>query len=123
MKYFAEYKLFDLEAVSLQSTEQLGANKENEDAVATSLISLCSKDVASMEISDDLITAKDRGVALAYKFINERIIDRTEPFFSTLKKVNSKTFKSVFNTPIKNEENKTKVIKADWKLIQKLLNA
>ena len=72
VKYFAEYKLFYLEAVYLQSTEPLGADIENEDAVKTSVISLYSKDVASIEISDDLITSKDRGVALTYRFIKER---------------------------------------------------
>ena len=70
-----------------------------------------------------MITAKDCGVPLTYIFIKERLIYRTEQFFFYIEKVNSKTFKRLYNTPIKNEENKTKVIKAGRKLIQKLLNA
>ena len=44
-------------------------------------------------------------------------------FFSSLKRHKSKTFKYLYNTTVTNKNNERKTIKADRKLIQKLLNA
>ena len=66
------------------------------------LFSLTSNDIATEDIEDALLAATTRGAELLRKYVSTRIDERNIPFFSPMKRQNSKTFsglyKSVFNT-------------------------
>ena len=52
-----------------------------------------------------------------------RIVKRNIPFFSPMKRQNSKTFSSLYKPFVNATENVKKVVEADRRLMQRLLNA
>ncbi|MES9879848.1 MAG: hypothetical protein ABW185_03105, partial [Sedimenticola sp.] len=85
------------------------------------LVSLTSNDVASNEIKADLLSAESRGMHMVKVNVTERLIDTTIPFHDTMKRNCSKTFASLYHCSTVNQKQEKKVVKADRKLIQKLL--
>ena len=87
------------------------------------LIALTTNDVVTDDIATDLLSASERGKQLVQNFVKQRIIKRTEPIYSTIKRQNSKTFKHLYSTAPTSVVAEKRVIKDDRKLIPRLLNA
>ena len=86
------------------------------------LVSLATKDVASAEIVKDLMEAKTKSVEAIVQNVQERLILKKTGFFQPMKKKNSKTFAGIYQVSVGSKQ-KTQVIKADRKLLQRLLTA
>ena len=89
------------------------------------LISIASKDVASEEVCNDLLTCENKGKVLVEEFIQKRINDKTVDLHSPLPRVKSRTFSSMYkDNPSKDSKSSSsKLLKADRKLLQRLFNA
>ena len=103
--------------------EDAGDNAGQEAECEPQLISLATKDVATSDIQKDLLTAKDRGIALVCDNVKQCLIDQSVPFFHPLKRNISKTFGTLYRANITNKNNDKKTLKADRRLIQQLFNA
>ena len=55
--------------------------------------------------------------------MSTRIVERNIPFFSPMKRQNSKTFSSLYKSFVNTAGNAKKIVKADRRLMQRLLNA
>ena len=86
------------------------------------LMSLASSDVATGEITENLLTADVKGKTLVEQNVQERLVECTTPFFSPLKRQQLKTFADLYKCT-EGKQKRTKEIKADRHLIQRLLNA
>ena len=67
------------------------------------LMSLASNDVATnflCQIEQDLLTAEDRGQKLVKNTVQQRLVDKTVPFFDPLTRNNSKTFGTLYKTTV-----------------------
>ena len=84
------------------------------------LLFLTTNDVGTEDIEDAPLTANTRGAELVRKYVSTCIVVRNIPFFSPMKRQN--ILKSVQICCKYNWECK-KVVKADRRLMQKLLNA
>ena len=62
------------------------------------MIALTTNDVVTDDIATDLLSASERGKQIVHNFVEQRIIKRTEPLYSTIKRQNSKTFKHLYST-------------------------
>ena len=87
------------------------------------LMSLATHDVASEDITNDLLTANERGVVQVKNFVRDRLVEKKVNFFDPVKRNNSKTFATLYKAKVITKRSEAKTIKADRKLIQKLLNA
>jgi hypothetical protein len=94
-----------------------------ENDATQKLIAATTKDVATEEITKALLNAKARGEQLLADNIRARIEEKTTPFFSVLKKNKPLTFASMYKMTVTSEQKEVKVVKADRKLMQQLLNA
>ena len=82
--------------------EDAGDNAGQEAECEPQLISLATKDVATSDIQKDLLTAKDRGIALVCDNVKQCLIDQSVPFFHPLKRNISKTFGTLYRANITN---------------------
>ena len=88
------------------------------------LRSLTTNDLATDGITTDLLTAEEKGVELVKQNVKERLVERSVPFFEKQKRQKSKTFATLYETPVHDKKPKTtKAIKADRQLMQRLFNA
>lgn len=121
-KLFTQLTKFDVFRTHTTMTE-----REDVDAVSDvteiPLVSLATKDIATSEVVADLLTAKDRGKQCLMTNVKERLIEDTVGFHDTMKKNRSKTFADLYKATVNTKQNVQKTIKADRKLLQRLLNA
>jgi len=87
------------------------------------LVSIASKDVATEDICNDLLTCESRGRQLVEKFTISRLKEKDTEFFAPLKRTKSKTFAILYKTISSDKQHASKQIKADRKLMQRLFNA
>ena len=87
------------------------------------LISLATRDKAPDDVVSDLLTAEERGKHELLSFVSQRLVKKTVGFYDTLKRYRSKTFADIYKAKISDGHNIKKTIKADRRLLQRLLNA
>ena len=85
------------------------------------LRSLASGVVASEEIVKDLLGARDSGENALKRFMDERIYNPKEDFFSPIKRSNLKAFDDAFKRKKSTATDKETVIKADGTIFARLL--
>ena len=74
------------------------------------------------EIPQDMLSAENQGRQLVSEHGTSWFKENV-PFFYSLMKSNSKTFKTMYQTAVGGKQNEQKVIKADRGLLQCLLTA
>ena len=87
------------------------------------LVSLASKDSAPTDVVSDLLRAEERGKLHVITNVKQRLIEKTVGFYDELKKHRSKTFATLYKATVSTKHNVQKTVKADRKLLQRLLNA
>ena len=87
------------------------------------LASLATKDVALMDVVNDLLTAEDRGKQHLISNVKQRLVDGSVQSHEALRNHRSKTFADMYMTTISTQQSIQKSIKADRKLLQRLLTA
>lgn len=87
------------------------------------LFSIASKDVATDEINNDLLTCERRGHALLEQFVKTRLKEKSIDFYAPIQKECSKTFAYLYKETVTDKQKTTKLLKADRKLMQRLFNA
>ena len=87
------------------------------------LTSIATNDVATSEIQQDMLSAENRGRQLVLKHVNSWFVKKDVLFFDSLKKNNTKTLKTMYQTKVQGKQDEQKVIKAHQKLLQRLLTA
>ena len=70
-----------------------------------------------------MLSTENRGRQLVSEHVTSWFIKENVQFFDSLKKNNSKTFKTMYQMTVPGKQNEQKVIKADRKLLQHLLTA
>ncbi|WAR24223.1 P52K-like protein [Mya arenaria] len=86
------------------------------------LVSIATKDVATTEITKNLVEARDQGAARVLQNAHERLVSKKKQFFDPMKKMKLKTFATLYQVPVKAKQT-TQIIKADRRLMQRLFNA
>ena len=86
-------------------------------------MSLASRDIASMEITDSLLSANDKGRGQLIQNVEQQLVQQSVKFHDVLKRQSIKTFASMYKTTIPGQNNAVKTIKADRRLMQRLLTA
>ena len=71
----------------------------------------------------DLLTAEARGKEQVITNVKQRLVEKTVGFHDALKKHNSKTFADLYKAMVSTKQDVQKTIKADRKLLKRLLNA
>ena len=103
------------------STEVGHAESEPVDSVTPQLVSLATKDIATMEITENLLSAEKRGKHLVTGFVNERLVSKSVLFY---RRQNTETFGTLYKTTVTTKADvNAKVIKADRTLLQRLFVA
>jgi len=101
--------------------------EEDEDMDSISgdipLVSLASKDSTPTDVVSDLPRAEERGKLHVISNVKQRLIEKTVGFYDVLKKHRSKTFATLYKATVSTKHNAQKTVKADRKLLQRLLNA
>ena len=121
-KLVKQLTIFDV--FKVRTTLAIGQDEENDnEAKRIPLVSLVTKDIASCDIVRDLLTAEDRGKQHLVNNVKQRLTENTVGFHEALRKHNSKTVADLYKTNISSKLNVQKTIKADRKLLQRLLNA
>ena len=87
------------------------------------LVSLASKDSSPTDVVRDLLRAEERGKLHVITNVKQRLIEKTVGFHDVLKKHRSKTFATLYKATVSTKHNLQKTVKADRKLLQRLLNA
>ena len=70
-----------------------------------------------------MLSAENRGRQLVSEHVTSWFIKENVQFIDSLKKNNSKTFKTMYQMTVPGKQNEQKVIKANRKLLQRLLTA
>lgn len=70
----------------------------------TKLRSLTTNDLATDEVTTDLLTAKRKGMELVKQNVKERLIEKTVPFFASQKWQMSKTFATLYEVPVQDQK-------------------
>ena len=76
-------------------------NEESDRAVhhkRKQLLSLTTNDVATTEIQEDLLSAGQRGQSAVKQIVKTRLVEKSVPFFSPIKRHNSKTFATLYKS-------------------------
>ena len=96
-----------------------------DDGVAIDIprVSLATKDIAPCDVVNDLLTAEDRGKQHLVSNVQKRLIDGSVRFHDSIRKHFSKTFVDLYKATVSTKQPEIKSVKADRKLIQRLLNA
>lgn len=84
------------------------------------LVSLTTGDVATEDITKDMVMAHEKGKQKLFKFVSERLVAKKEIFHETIHKVNSKTMSALYKSTPSSVE-KTKSIKSDRELFRRLI--
>ena len=87
------------------------------------LVSLASKDSAPTDVVSDPLRAEERGKLHVITNLKQRLIEKTVGVHDVLKKHRSKTFATLYKATVSTEHTVQKTVKADRKLLQRLLNA
>ncbi|KAH3883749.1 hypothetical protein DPMN_007716 [Dreissena polymorpha] len=98
MQLFGSYDIF-------------GVHEENR------LFSIASKDVATYNIIDDLLTCESRGKTLLKEFVEKRLKEQNIEFYAPIQKVHSKTFAYLYKGTVSEQQNEKKILKAGRKLM------
>lgn len=86
-----------------------------------SVVSLATRDVASPQITESLLTAHAQGQDKFKEFVGSRLITKNVGFHDKLRQSKSPTLKSMYQIQNKNPALKQKTVKADRNLFQRLL--
>ena len=98
-------------------------SQKRESRLQLTSATLATNDVATSEIQQDMLSAENQGRQLVSEHVTSWFIEENVPFFYSFKKNNSKTFKTMYQTTVPGKQNEQKVIKADRRLLQRLLTA
>ena len=85
------------------------------------LISISSGYVASSDIKEDLLTARQKGKEAFATFLNERLLSNSTGFHDTLAKLKLGTFSNAQKKTTLRKEGLTVMLKADRNLFARLL--
>ena len=116
-KQLERFDVFRVRTASPEDGEDEGEDRD------VPLASLATKDIAPSDVVNDLLTAEDRGKQYLISNVKQRLVDGSVQFYDTLRKHYSKTFVNMYKTAISTQQSAQKSIKADRKLMQRLLNA
>jgi len=114
VEQFMRFGVFSVCEEKVDSADELNQRK---------LVALTTKDVATDEIQADILGAKSRGINRVLQDVKSRLVEKSESFFDPMKKQNSKTFANLYKFEIVTSPSERKVIKADRRLMQRLVNA
>ena len=64
------------------------------------LTSIATNDVATTEIQQDMLSAENMGIQLVLKHVNSWFVKKDVLFFDSLKKNNTKTLKTMYQTKV-----------------------
>ena len=139
------YDMFDLKMdkqVAKETTNaRKGRDKTDEDKLfetlsnfkvftisTNNLINIATNDVATAEIQESLITAKENGEKLMLEFVKRitegGMIISADKFFMNIQRTNAKTFKDLYLIRVNDKEKERKiVIKADRNFLIKVIKA
>ena len=81
------------------------------------LFSKASKDVATNDITDDLLTCKSRTKTLLKTFAKKRLKEQNIELYAPIQKVHSKTFAYLYKGTVSEQQNEKKILKAGRKLM------
>ena len=115
--------LRDIPLVSLASKDSAPTDVVNDLLRDIPLVSWASKDSAPTDVVSDLLRAEERGKLHVITNVKQRLIEKTVGFHDVLKKHRSKTVATLYKATVSTKHNGQKTVKADRKLIQRLLNA
>ncbi|KAH3815503.1 hypothetical protein DPMN_144027 [Dreissena polymorpha] len=87
------------------------------------LFPISSKDVATIDITDDLLTCESLGKTLLKEFAEKRLKEQNVEFYALIQKVQSKKCAYLYKQTVSEKQKVTKMFKADRKLMQRLFNA
>lgn len=87
------------------------------------LFVISTSDVAPDNIADSLSSAEDLGLKRVEEFVTVRLQEKTIDFYSKLKHESPLTLANMYQVKVKTTGGKTKTIKADRDLLQRLLVA
>ena len=113
----------DIPLVTLASKDSAPTDVVNDLLRDIPLVSLASKDSAPTDVVSDLLRAEERGKLHVITNVKQRLIEKTVGFHDVLKKHRSKTVATLYKATVSTKHNGQKTVKADRKLIQRLLNA
>ena len=106
-----------------QDVFRLPSKDKTANAPGNELVAISSKDVASDDICQDLLSCESRGKKLVEGFIRTRLSERSTDFYAPLPKNKSKTFAHLYRETSGTQQRTLKILKADRKLLQRLFNA
>lgn len=121
----AQLRRFDVFRVSTTITcleDGDGDADASLETISMPLVSLATKDTATHDITTDLESAEERGKQNLVANVQQRLIEGTVKFHDTMKRHNSKTFAHLYKAHVSSTTKVQKTIKADRKLLQRLLN-
>ena len=95
---------------------------------ATDLINIATKDVATYEIQESLLNARENGEKLMIQFVKKllegEVTISADEFYKNIERNNAKTFKDLYLKTVKNKEMEKKtVIKADRNFLVRIIKA
>ena len=98
------------------------------DDVPDTLQNIMSKDIATLEIQQSLLTAKECGQTQVDEFLNQRLLptdERKVKFSDPLHKNKALTFASLYEviSSAHSRNEKKKILKADRSILQRLIMA
>ena len=91
--------------------------------VPESLHSIATKDVATPEIQQSLLSAEELGQSKLDTFVEERLVNSTVKFRDRMQKSNPLTFKSLYKVSNRDAKGKVTILKADRTILQQLATA
>ena len=119
---FTRFDVFKI-PVSEKGVPIIPQDSDMQEESRLQLTSIATNDVATSEIQQDMLSAENRGRQLVLKHVNSWFVKKDVLFFDSLKKNNTKTLKTMYQTKVQGKQDEQKVIKADRKLLQRLLTA
>lgn len=88
------------------------------------LVAITTGDIATDEVKEDLLHAKDKGSRLVSTFIQERLGENADKnFHDTIKLQKLKTFESLYAVPVQVEKSKILSLKADRDFFRRVIVA
>jgi hypothetical protein len=102
IKYqFERFKVFHLD----NTTNQAGSNVQT----TKELVSLTTNDVATVDITESLLSAEEKGKALVVENVEQGLVNGDVPFFEKLKRQSRPTFATLYKVPgVKKEREMSK---------------
>jgi len=112
-----------IQLLETQDVFRLPNKEKNLDISTNKLVAISSKDVASDDICQDLLSCESRGKEMVEQFIRTRLDEKSTDFYAPLQKIKSKTFAHLYKETSGTRQKTMKILKADRKLLQRLFNA